>query len=156
MFAVLFSWSVQADSLYPTLVLSYSAGETTLTKDMQGRVRSFVHKARAKGHIDEIAVATFADRVLTPENNLGPRDRDLAEHRAENLRAYLNKVLKVSDVDTYNMAKRANVLSRLFDTDEARVKNPKPDMPRDVGLIQVRELGKPSSAVLVIEYAEQS
>ncbi len=46
----------------------------------------------------------------------------LAEDRADNIKKYLKNSDSSLDIDTFNMAKRPNSISKLFKTEDSRIK----------------------------------
>ena len=83
-------------------------------------------KARANGKVDEIEVLAWADReypASSERTGATRREVTLAEDRAEVIEDYLEDEIDVSaDVDTHNMAKRPGRVSRLFQTDDYKIK----------------------------------
>lgn len=137
---------------YPSLVVKFKEGRSHLTPEMKKEVSDFISKTRSvhsNGSINEVYVAAYADLLRRGDEELPANQQDIARLRARNLRDYLEETLKV-DVDTYNMAKQANFLSRAFDTENARIKgDATPGRDRVASLIQ--ENGGSSIAVLVVD-----
>jgi hypothetical protein len=90
------------------------------------------------------------------KKNLTEADRDLASKRAEAISSVLKTELEVGDVDTYNMAERANWLARTFGTRQAELKSVFAKKGADTPVTNaefhvIKNEGGPSEAVVVVE-----
>jgi hypothetical protein len=135
--------------------VKFDEGKATLTQDSKDKIRDFVRDARAKGKIDEIKVAAWADREYpTKDTKASSADVKLADERLKELKKYLKDDLKVSSVDSYNMTERPNALQKFLKTPTANVKNTMeasgaaPKTESETGLFGQR--AQSSKAVLMI------
>lgn len=102
----------------------FDAGQSALTDGQKKDIASFVQEAKQKGKIKEIKVLAWSDQEYpVAEQKLSKAEIDKAKNRAQEIRKYLKNELKVSSVDSYNMAERPNGLEKLFKTGDAKVKN---------------------------------
>lgn len=137
----------------PDTTLSFDAGKSALTPEDKSLLRDVVKQARDLGKIDEIQTAVWSDNPAPrADTGLAKADQKLAERRVKSIKKYLKSSLKIADVDTYNMAERANWLARTFDTDEAQLKS---EISRDTYMskeqFQVfKDHGQPSKAVVLV------
>lgn len=139
--------------------IAFEVGKTDLKPEELTELREVVNQAKANGQIDEIKVIAWADREYPAEGTTAPNQQvKLAEERADKIKRYLKKELKVSDVAVYNMAKRPNALQELMNTQTAKVKNTMettgaaPTSKEDTGVFGLK--GKTSEA-LVLVYSEK-
>lgn len=95
----------------------------TLSKQHLKDLISNAHKTRKE--INEIRILTWADKEYPDKVNgkASTSDIILASERAQKIRDYLELDLKeMEDIDSYNMAKRPNLMSKLLQNDEFKVK----------------------------------
>jgi hypothetical protein len=95
----------------------------SLSKQHLKDLISNAHKTRKE--IDEIRILTWADKEYPDKVNgkASTSDIILASERAQKIRDYLEQDLKeMEDIDSYNMAKRPNLMSKLLQNDEYKVK----------------------------------
>lgn len=135
---------------FPSKVIEFPKGSAILSADMRKDISNFITDARAKDRINQVYVAAWADQIRVGDKSLTDTQEELARKRARNIRAYLEDEIKVGDVDTFNMAKRTDLWSRIFNTEESRVKGQKP-AGRDRVAWRIQDEGKASAAVLVVE-----
>ena len=138
--------------LGPNATISFDTGKASLTKDSKTKLNELVKHARASGKINEVQVAAWSDNPVPREGEeLSKSDGNLAGNRAKNIANYLKSRYQVSDVDSYNMAERANWLARTFDTADAELKTEiVRGGPMSKNEFQVfKENGKASKAVVL-------
>lgn len=138
-----------------TSQIAFDAGTTDLKPSELAELREVVSQAKANGKISEIKVVAWADREYPAEGTTAPNQQvKLAEERADKIKKYLKKELKVSDVAVYNMAKRPNALQELFNTQTAKLKDKMettgaaPTAAEDTGLFGLK--GKTSEALVLV------
>lgn len=103
--------------------ISFDEGKANLTESAQNEIRSVIGSAKEKGKIDELKVAVWADREYPVKDTKASKaDIDLAKKRAENIKSFIKKELKVSSVNTYNMTERPNALQKFLKTPQEEVK----------------------------------
>jgi hypothetical protein len=141
----------------PHATISFDKGSAMLSETARASLRDLVKDARASGTIDQVTVAAWSDKALPMgKRDLTEADRDLASKRADAISSVLKTELEVGDVDTYNMAERANWLARTFGTRQAELKSvfakKGADTPVTNAEFQViKNEGGPSEAVVVVE-----
>lgn len=141
----------------PHITVSFDEGSAALSESARARLRDLVKDARASGTIDQVTVAAWSDKALpTGKRDLTEADRDLASKRADAISSVLKTELEVGDVDTYNMAERANWLARTFNTRQAELKSVFSKKGAETPVTNaefhvIRNEGGPSEAVVVVE-----
>lgn len=143
----------------PVEVLHFAKGQAKLTANDEGQIRSYLTQAMTHGSVKEVKIASWSDNEtpLKAEKSLAKEDRRLAEERGDAVKKFIEKDFKI-DAKVYNMAHGTNRLAELFRTEEAELrsafarKGEEAKLKPEVRLI--RDYGKPSTAVLVVEYRE--
>lgn len=141
----------------PHTTISFDTGSAMLSESARASLRDLIKDARATGTIDQVTVAAWSDKTLPMgKTDLAEADRDLAAKRADAISSVLKTELEVGDVDTYNMAERANWLARTFNTRQAELKSifskKGAETPVTNGEFHViKNEGGPSEAVVVVE-----
>lgn len=109
---------------YTTIV--FREGKSYLDSVSKDNLRSLASKAhKEKKEIEEIRVLAWSDKEYPDkvEGKASTKDIILASERAQKIKDYLENDLKeTDDIDAYNMAKRPNLVSKLFRNDEYDVK----------------------------------
>lgn len=134
-----------------TLVVDFEKGKSALTPATKDEITTFLNQARSQQPINEVYVAAYADAVRPSDNSLSEHQQDLARRRAANIRNYIEQTHKY-DVSTFNMAKRADFISRLFAREDAKVKQDS-QAPKDTLALEIEQKGKPKTALLIVEPA---
>lgn len=109
---------------YATIV--FDEGKTSLKKTNKKNLHNLVRKAeKQKAPIEEIRILAWADNEY-PDKVTGKtsrKDVEMASQRGLAIKDFLEKELKdADDIDSYNMAKRPDLLSKLLRDDEYQVK----------------------------------
>jgi hypothetical protein len=138
-----------AEAFVPVLAVEFDERKATLTPSMKEKISDFINKARAQQGIKEVYVAAFADRARDSQESLSERQQHLARDRGDNLRAFLENGHKVS-VSNFNMAQEANVFSKFFRSEDAKVKGDA-GVAKDAIARAIQREGKPRIAVLVVD-----
>lgn len=105
--------------------LTFNKGESSLSKKDKKLLESLDKKARKfKKPINEIRILAWSDKEYPgPENRHSYYDIQLASERAKEIKSYLEEELKeTEDIDSYNMARRPDFVSKLLRDDEYIVK----------------------------------
>jgi hypothetical protein len=104
--------------------IRFQKGSTTLTPQSRAQLANLVQNAKSAGKIDDIKVITWADMEYPSVNTtkLSQAQRKLAEDRNKEIEKYLETSDRDLDIDSYNMAERPGVLSRLLSTENSRIK----------------------------------
>lgn len=141
----------------PSTSIKFAHGNAVLSEADKATLRNLVNQAREKGVIDQVTVAAWADKALPAKGKkLTDTDRDLAQHRADAIKEYLKEAMKVSDVDTYNMAEDSNWLAKTFNTTDAELKAMFQKKNASIPITNaehqiIRNEGGPSVAMIVVE-----
>ena len=156
-YSLLFSGLVlSADykSVGSSTVISFESGKSTLTKESKEKLKSLLSEAKAKGVLDEVQIATWSDNPIPADKKaLSKADRELASRRSRSLKNYIEKPLGFTDITIHNMAERSTWLSRMFETNDAELKNEitkGSDSPMSKEEFKTfKDNGKPSVAVVL-------
>ena len=140
--------------------LSFASGVTQLTEDEKAKLKAFVENAMTSGTIKDIKVAAWSDNEVPtdPLKSLSKEDQKLAEDRAEHVKKYMRDQLKMKKVEIYNMAHGTSRLAKAFRTEESELRTAFSDKAATTKLrpevIAIRDYGKASSVVIVVELKE--
>lgn len=141
----------------PHATIAFDNGSAALSESARASLRELVQDVRATGTIDQVTVAAWSDKSLpVGKKDLSEADRDLASKRADAISSVLKTELEVSDVDTYNMAERANWLARTFHTRQAELKSIFGKKGAETPVTNaefhvIKNEGGPAAAVVVVE-----
>jgi hypothetical protein len=109
---------------YTTIV--FRPGKANLDSISKESIKKLAKKAHEqKRPIEEIRILAWSDKEYPDEvqKKASTKDIILATERAQKIKDYLEEDLKeTDDIDAYNMAKRPNLISKLFRNDEYDVK----------------------------------
>lgn len=114
------------DKNVSAISIEFAPGQHELTADQKQQIMSFVQGAnQIQGDLN-IGIAAWSDQPFpaTRKQDLSKNQKDLAKKRLEQVENYVEDVADFKgDVDTYNMAERANWLARVFETEGAEIKS---------------------------------
>ncbi len=104
--------------------IQFESGSATLTDQAKTSLVSVIDQARADGKIEEVLVLSWSDKEYPAESKsrLTTYQADLADRRNKTIERYI-ETMSYADVDTYNMAKKPNLFSSVFNTSDTRMKN---------------------------------
>lgn len=109
---------------YTTIV--FRPGKANLDSVSKENIRELTVKAhKQKKPIEEIRILAWSDKEYPDDvqEKASTKDIILATERAQKIKDFLEEDLKeTDDIDAYNMAKRPNLVSKLFRNDEYEVK----------------------------------
>lgn len=109
---------------YATIV--FDEGKSSLKDLNKKNLNRLVKKAqKAKTPIEEIRILAWSDNEYPDklEGETTAKDQEIASKRGKAIKDYLEKKLRdANDIDAYNMAKRPDLLSKLFRDDEFEIK----------------------------------
>lgn len=109
---------------YTTIV--FEEGKSTLSNENKKQLKKLSYRAhKDKRNIDEIRILAWSDKEYPePEKKKASQDEILlAANRAQEIKNYLEEDLsEYEDIDSYNMARRPDFLSKLLRDDEYAVK----------------------------------
>lgn len=140
--------------------VQFEKGSSKLSMESETGIRKFIDTAKTLGKIKEVKVAVWSDHEtpLQAEKDLSKEDRRLAEERGEQIKKFLHKDLGIKSVKIYNMAHGTSKLAKLFNTEEAELREAFSQKGHDEKLRPevklIRDHGKPSAAVLVVEHSK--
>ncbi|HAZ11491.1 MAG: hypothetical protein A2X86_10935 [Bdellovibrionales bacterium GWA2_49_15] len=143
------------DEFHSVVVDFPKGGHALNTSDMQ-KLKSVIKTTKAKGSITKVEVAAWSDMEHPMTADLPESSRELAEMRLKSVKKVLHSELgKMKYISEFNMAERANWLSRVFNTSNAELdavfaKKEKGALERQDFLI-IRREGAPSKAVIVLK-----
>jgi hypothetical protein len=110
---------------YTTII--FDPGKSSLDTLSREHLKELASRAqKTRKPIEEIKILAWADKEYPEKVNgkASTSDVMLASERARKIREYLEIDLKeMEDIDSYNMAKRPNLLSKLLKNEEYKVKN---------------------------------
>lgn len=141
--------------------IKFANRSDTLSEAEITRLRAFAKASKDEANLDQIVVAAWSDKEYPAarDENLEKSDRDLADKRAEAVK----KVLKdagAKDVDTYSFAEHPSWLSRIFNTEQAKLKGSgkvKDSEDRVIASLgkQLRAKGGPGSTVVILKHKDE-
>jgi len=116
--------AANAANAYNFVEISFEPGSTGLTESAKSSIQQVVSQAKSAGKLDEAIVMSWSDEEYPAKDvkKLPKAQRDLADSRNKAVKDYVKSIQKM-DVDTYNMASQPNVLSKWFNTTDAKLKN---------------------------------
>ncbi len=106
------------------VTIDFSEGQTTLDDSDKLAIRNLTSQVDVD-RVDEVLVLAWADREYPADGSkASSRDVKIADQRAANIKKYIQDDLAFNtDVDRHNMAERPGTLSRIFRSQDFRVKN---------------------------------
>lgn len=104
--------------------ITFDPGQVTLSDSSKSEIRDLIHDARAKGDVEDVKIAVWADREYPmKEKKASKEDVALAAKRGDALKEFIKKEMDIASVNTYNMTERPNALQQFLKTPEAKVKD---------------------------------
>ena len=144
---------------YTTVV--FNEGKSSLRDLNRNNLSNLVKKAQnQKAPIREIRILSWAD-VEYPDKVRGKsslQDITLAKKRAENIKKFLQEKLEgANDIDSYNMAKRPDLFSKILRDDEFQVKEALEASGATATELPGGDISytKASKAIVIIDYEGQ-
>lgn len=106
--------------------IEFEKGSSKLTPISQQNLNALAARANQDGReIEEIKVLAWADKEYPEKVDKNPNTKDviLAKERAKSIESYLEEDLhNGTEIESFNMAKRPNLLSKLVKGDDYAVK----------------------------------
>jgi hypothetical protein len=104
--------------------IGFSESSSVLTKSAAASIESAVGQAKQRGQISQVIVLSWSDQEYPAQNvgKLSKKQSDLADRRNLAIKKYVSAMDNL-DVETYNMAKSPNTLSKWFNTTDTKLKN---------------------------------
>lgn len=133
--------------------IEFAPGSALLTPLSRISLQALLQQASASGDIDKVLVMSWADEEYPSKSikKLSRPQRDLAEKRNAVVRNYLQAARVGLNVDTYNMAKQPNVLARMFNTTDSRLKKSLVDAGLPTTADELQYPSKASHAVILVQ-----
>ncbi len=135
--------------------VEFDTGQSSIKPAEKDEVKTAIEEAKKNGKVSEVRIFSWADQEYPAKGVKAPQSSvRLAEQRAESLKNMMKKDLGVTEVETYNMAKRPNALQDMLKTGTAKAKaqmettGVAPTKPEDTGLFGLK--GKKSAAVILV------
>ena len=120
----------------------FNKGASELSADGKSQLRDILTAAQKRGKIEEVKVLAWADAEYPAKGKLGKDATKLADDRSQEIEGYIVDNVKNVDVDDYNMAEQPAQLSKIFKTQDVRVKR----SLETAGLAVPAKSGMPSKA----------
>jgi hypothetical protein len=135
--------------------VSFSKGSHKLSKSDLSTIRAMYKAVLSDNTVEKVIVAAWADDKMPSGTKLSDAQVDLAEKRADAIKDVLKKMGN-KNVDTYNMAKDASWIGKVFETQNAEIKEAMKGNPADdANANRIAELleskGGVSKAVVIIK-----
>ncbi len=104
--------------------IDFSQSSAVLSSGATTSLKAAVQQAQQQGKINQILVLSWADEEYPSKRRekLSKQQGALADNRNLAIKRYFSPMKNV-DVETYNMAKQPNTLSRWFNTTDYKLKN---------------------------------
>ena len=140
---------------YTTVV--FEKGKKELSGEDKKLINDLVHRAHETDKaIDEIRILAWADKEYPDQKTEAARnDITLARERAQAIKNYLEDDLKeTEDIDSFNMARRPDFLSKLLKDDEFKVKEAFKESGATASTLPDGKVSytKASKALVIIDY----
>jgi hypothetical protein len=110
--------------------VSFSKGSHKLSKSDASSLRAMYKAVLTDDTVDKVIIAAWADDKMPTGGKLSDAQVDLAEKRADAIEDLLKKMGN-KNIDTYNMAKDATWIGKVFETQNAEIKEALKGKPAD-------------------------
>lgn len=113
---------VGADQSAPVF---FDPGIQALSEQEKNELKAFFATVREKDKISGVQVLAWGDQEYPDKKQKKATDRqiELASGRAQSIKKYLQEDLKISRVETHNMAERPSKLAEILKTKDYKVKS---------------------------------
>jgi hypothetical protein len=115
--------AAEQNASYVTEV-TFEQKSSSLDKGARDNLIELLNRAKASGKIEAIKVLSWSD-LDYPSHKHGTLPKGqahLAEQRAEQIKGFLKGMDESFSVDTFNMAERPSSVSKLLNTENAKIK----------------------------------
>lgn len=104
--------------------VEFQKGSSLLTEQSRASIASLLNRARAEGELNDVKVLSWADDEYPSarRKKLSSAQRRLASLRNQSVERHVKSLPYDVRVETHNMAQRPSVVSRWFNTSDARFK----------------------------------
>ncbi len=143
------------------VVVDFAPGQVVLTELQKEKLRALV-AARAEDEKQraQVVVSAWSDKSLPADGaaDQSMDDREIAQQRLEAIRNFLLTTNSTLVVDSHNMAKRAGIVGRIFNTQDAKLKDSVAGQPvADANIAKaamvIKDNGGPSRAIVMLNVA---
>lgn len=110
--------------------VTFTKGSHKLSKSDLSTIRAMYKAVLTDDTVDKVIIAAWADEKMPSGGKLSDAQVDLAEKRADAIKDVLKKMGN-KNVDTYNMAKDASWIGKVFETQNAEIKEALKGKPAD-------------------------
>jgi hypothetical protein len=110
--------------------ISFAKGSYKLSKAEVSSLRAVYKAVQSDSTVDKVIVAAWGDDKMPSGDKLSDAQVDLAGKRAEAIENVLEKMGN-KNIDTYNMAKDASWIGKVFETQNAEIKEAMKGNPAD-------------------------
>lgn len=102
----------------------FDPGVKSLSAEEKNEIKAFFTDLRSSEKVKAVQVLAWGDREYPEkEEKASEKQVDLAEARAAEIKKYLQEDLKISSVQTHNMAERPSKFSEILKTKDYKVKS---------------------------------
>jgi hypothetical protein len=135
--------------------ITFAKNSHKLSKSDVSTLRAVYKAVLTDDTVDKVIVAAWGDEKMPTGGKLSDAQVDLAEKRADAIEDVLEKMGN-KNVDTYNMAKDATWIGKVFETQNAEIKEAMKGKPADDATAnriaaQLEAKGGVSKAVLIVK-----
>lgn len=110
--------------------VSFNKGSHKLSKSDASTLRAMYKAVLTDDTVEKVIIAAWADDKMPTGGKLSDAQVDLAEKRADAIEDVLKKMGN-KNIDTYNMAKDATWIGKVFETQNAEIKEALKGKPAD-------------------------
>jgi hypothetical protein len=102
----------------------FDPGVKALSNEEKNEIKAYFTDLRVNQKVTAVQVLAWGDREYPEKKEKASQKQiDLAAARGESIKKYLQEELKISSVQTHNMAERPGKLSELLNTKDYKVKS---------------------------------
>ncbi|HYX38439.1 MAG TPA: hypothetical protein VE954_35500 [Oligoflexus sp.] len=135
--------------------ITFAKNSSKLSKSEASTLRAVFKAVLSDDTVDKVIVAAWGDDKMPNGGKLSDAQVDLAEKRAAAVEDVLEKMGN-KNVDTYNMAKDATWIGKVFETQNAEIKEAMKGKPADDATAnrlaqQLESKGGVSKAVVIVK-----
>ncbi len=110
--------------------VSFAKGSHKLSKSDLSTIRAMYKAVLTDDTVDKVIVAAWGDDKMPSGGKLSDAQVDLADRRVDAIKNVLKKMGN-KNIDTYNMAKDASWIGKVFETQNAEIKEALKGKPAD-------------------------
>jgi len=144
------------------LVISFDAKSSALSDAAKRDLEAFVKSLDVSTKTLKLVIAGWSDHLYPVEKSakLTNADERLATARVKSVASHLKSLRTFDSSETFNMAKRAGIFDRIFQTDDAKIKEELAgergkDFESSYVASVLKDKGKASTAVVLVYNREK-